>query len=107
VHDGGYAEAGLGDEILLDGVDALCEHLGSLGPDHPRTGDVANPVPKQRIHLARQWPVRAEHGDRHDAGQLHRLFFDGHPAQQLVRALHRGVGTGSRRPGGQDEGSAG
>jgi hypothetical protein len=35
----------------------------------------------------------AEQSQGVDSGQLHRLFLDGHLAQRLVRALHRGGGS--------------
>jgi hypothetical protein len=61
---------------------------GVLWPDQAQAGDVAYAVPQESVELAADRTVGAEQTQGNDTGQLHRLFLDGHLAQQLVRTLH-------------------
>jgi hypothetical protein len=92
MEDRGDLEARLGDQVPLDGVDALCDLVGQLVPQQPDAGDMADAVAQEAVHLAAHRPVRPDDGERDDARQLHRLLLDGHLMQQLVGALHRGGG---------------
>jgi len=56
--------------------------------EHGQAGDVADALFDQRVCLAAHQPVAVEEGQRHGTRQLHRLFFEGHLAQQVVGALH-------------------
>jgi hypothetical protein len=73
----------------LDGVDRLHDRLRRLVPEQAQPGNVPDALPQLRFELAEDRPVGAEQRRWHDRGKLHRLLFDGHLAQQLVRALHR------------------
>jgi hypothetical protein len=65
-------------------------------PDQAERGNMPDAVLEQGVELAVVRPLGVEQRQRKDGGQLHRLFLDGHRAQQLLRALHRGGGGGAR-----------
>src|SRR5262249_61782329 len=58
-------------------------------PEQTDAGDVADTLPQEGVALAADRSVAAEQSQRHDRGQLHRLFLNGHLAQQFFCALHR------------------